>query len=122
MALNVVWHGAPDDLHGVEGLRRLTALAMVGCATWLIARGIHRVSASYLARLPIKEADNLQARRLYTQTRVLSRTGVGLVILVGTAMALMTFPPCVRWAPACWPRPAWSASWPALPRARCWAT
>ena len=47
MALSVVWHGAPDDLHGVEGLRRLTALAMVGCATWLIARGIHRVSAAY---------------------------------------------------------------------------
>lgn len=92
VALNVVWHGAPDDLHGVEGLRRITALAMVGCATWLIARGIHRVSGAYLARLPIRETDNLEARRLYTQTRVLSRTGVGLVILVGTALALMTFP------------------------------
>lgn len=92
IALNLVWHGAPDDLHGVEGLRRLTALAMVGCATWLIARGIHRVSAAYLARLPLQEADNLEARRLYTQTRVLSRTLAGVVILVGTALALMTFP------------------------------
>lgn len=92
IALNLVWHAAPDELLGVMGLRRLTALGMVACATWLIMRGINHCSAAYLARLPLQQADNFEARRLYTQTRVLSRTLVGSVGLVGTALALMTFP------------------------------
>lgn len=92
IGLSLVWHGAPDDLHGVMGLRRLTALGVMACATWLVVRCINHYTAAYLASLPLKDADNLEARRLYTQTRVLSRTLVGLITLVGTALALMTFP------------------------------
>ncbi len=92
IALSLVWHGAPDDLHGVQGLQRLTALGVMACITWLIVRSINHYTAAYLSRLPLQQADNLQARRLYTQTRVLSRTLVGVVSLVGTALALMTFP------------------------------
>lgn len=88
IGLSLVWHGAPDDLHGVMGLRRLTALGVMACATWLVVRCINHHTAAYLASLPLKDADNLEARRLYTQTRVLSRTPVGLITLCGTALDL----------------------------------
>jgi small-conductance mechanosensitive channel len=45
-----------------------------------------------IKRNPIDVEDNLHARRIETQTRVLSRSAMVLVMIGGTAMALMTFP------------------------------
>ena len=41
---------------------------------------------------PSDVGDNLQARRIQTQTRVLARTVMFFVLLIGAASALMTFP------------------------------
>ncbi|MFP3786389.1 mechanosensitive ion channel, partial [Burkholderia sp. SIMBA_024] len=41
---------------------------------------------------PIDIADNLAARRVQTQTRVLSRVLMGAVILLGLSVVLLTFP------------------------------
>src|SRR5690606_33878852 len=48
--------------------------------------------ASILRHNPMEVADNLHARRIQTQTRVLSRVVQGGIILLGAALALMTFP------------------------------
>ncbi|WP_374013389.1 mechanosensitive ion channel family protein [Pseudoxanthomonas koreensis] len=71
-----------------HGLR----LALIGAFTWLLVRVIGAVEASILHHNPMEAADNLHARRIQTQTRVLSRVAMGAIILLGAGLALMTFP------------------------------
>ncbi|TWH14860.1 MULTISPECIES: mechanosensitive ion channel family protein [Pseudoxanthomonas] len=70
----------------------LLRLAVFGCFTWLLVRIVGAVEASILRHNPMEVADNLHARRIQTQTRVLSRVVQGGIILLGAALALMTFP------------------------------
>ncbi len=67
-------------------------LVLFGCLTWLLVRVVGAVEASILRRNPMEIADNLHARRIQTQARVLSRVVMGAIILLGLALALMTFP------------------------------
>jgi small-conductance mechanosensitive channel len=67
-------------------------LALLGCVTWLLVRIVGAVEASILRRNPMEIADNLHARRVQTQARVLSRIAMGTIILLGASLALMTFP------------------------------
>lgn len=62
------------------------------CLTWLAVRAIGAVERQILRRHPVEVADNLEARRIQTQTRVLSRIVQGGTILAGVSIALMTFP------------------------------
>ena len=50
------------------------------------------LQARILREHPVDVEDNLAARRIQTQTRVIARVIQGTVILVGVALALMTFP------------------------------
>lgn len=67
-------------------------LAVFGCITWLLVRIVGAVEASILRHNPMEIEDNLHARRIQTQTRVLSRVVMGAIILLGAALGLMTFP------------------------------
>lgn len=62
------------------------------CLTWLAVRAVGAVERRILRRHPVEVADNLAARRVQTQTRVLSRIVQGAIILAGVSIALMTFP------------------------------
>lgn len=92
MALQGVWQAAPDALPGLGGLRHLNALALIASFTWLALRLIDGFADTVLARHPMDVADNMGARRIHTQTRVLSRTAMVVVGILGAAMMLMTFP------------------------------
>ncbi|WP_252273362.1 mechanosensitive ion channel family protein [Pseudomonas subflava] len=90
--VQAVLSSAPDDLMLIDGARRLVSLAMIASFTWLglrLADGIQRV---IVARHPVDVVDNLQARRIQTQTRVLVRTLGVFVVIFGAASMLMTFP------------------------------
>jgi len=65
---------------------------LIGALAWTAIGAIEGVAAAILARHPVDVADNLQARRIHTQTRVLSRVAIGLAAVIGAAFALMTFP------------------------------
>lgn len=92
LALNLVWHEAPDDLHGLASVQRLTGLLLIAALTWLVVRAVNGLAKAVIAAHPVTVADNLQARRIHTQTRVLSRTVIGMVVLIGGSLMLMTFP------------------------------
>jgi small-conductance mechanosensitive channel len=92
VGLNLVWQGAPDDLHGLTTLQRITGMLLIGAVTWLVARCINGFSRAVIASHPVTVADNLNARRIHTQARVLSRTLSGLVTIMGGALMLMTLP------------------------------
>ncbi|UUX94278.1 mechanosensitive ion channel family protein [Aquabacterium sp. J223] len=92
LALQAVWQGAPSTLPGLDGVRHLTVLALIAAITWALTRAVHGVADAVLKRHPVDAADNLHARRILTQTRVLSRIVASALLVAGIAFMLMTFP------------------------------
>ena len=92
LAMQLAWQAAPNDLQGIELVRHTNGLALIAALTWLIMGVIGGLADGLIARHPSTMEDNLQARRIQTQTRVLSRCAMVLVVIAGIAMALMTFP------------------------------
>ena len=92
LALQTVWQAAPDDLRWIDSVRHLNGLLMIMATTWLAARIIAGFAQGVLERHPVDVEDNMGARRIHTQTRVLSRIAMSLVIVIGASMVLMTFP------------------------------
>lgn len=91
-ALNLVWHDVAADFSAVASLRRWTGLLLIAAITWLLARAVHGAARGVMNVNPVSVADNLAARRIRTQTLVLSRVLQGMVVLVGVSLMLMTFP------------------------------
>ena len=91
-ALQLVWSLAPDTLQFIPNVRHFNVLLLIAALTWLVSAAIAGVANGVEARHPVNVEDNYEARRIQTQARVLSRTAMVLVLIAGTAMALMTFP------------------------------
>jgi small-conductance mechanosensitive channel len=92
IAVQAILQAAPDDLRFINGLRHIVGLLLIAATTWLLVRAISGFTEGFLSKHPSNVADNLQARRIHTQARVLSRTAMTIGVVVGCAMALMTFP------------------------------
>lgn len=92
LSVNLVLQGAPEEVLWLSGIQRLMALLLIGCLTWLASNAIRGVAQGVIEANPISTSDNLEARRVQTQTRVLARSLQGLAVLIGLAMMLMTFP------------------------------
>ena len=90
--LAIALDATPLDPALVATLRHWIALGGMLCLTWLVARVVRAVEDRILLEHPVDVEDNLAARRVQTQTRVISRVLQGAVVLVGVALALMTFP------------------------------
>ncbi|MCB9853999.1 MAG: mechanosensitive ion channel, partial [Phycisphaerales bacterium] len=78
-----------EPLGGI--LRHIVAIGLIVSITWLVIRAIGVIDDMILARHPIGVRDNLRARQIHTKTRVLSRSLVIIVSIVGVAAVLMTF-------------------------------
>jgi small-conductance mechanosensitive channel len=82
----------PDDAPFIGRIRHTVGLLLIASLTWLIMRCIAGVTATIVALQPITVADNLHARAIQTQARVIGRSLMGLVLLIGISLMLMTFP------------------------------
>ncbi len=91
-AMQVVWQAAPDTLELITLVRHANGLLLIAALTFLVMGLIGGIGDGLIARNPADGEDNLHARRIQTQTRVLSRSAQVLVLIAGIAMALMTFP------------------------------
>lgn len=91
-ACQVVWESAPDHLQGLEAVQHFNAVLLIAALTWLCIGAIRGIADGLIARYPAGATDNLSARRIQTQTRVLSRIACGAVLIAGLAFILMTFP------------------------------
>jgi len=92
LLLQIVFRDTDPSLHLSPLLLHLTALLSIASLTWLSTRAVQSIADTIVERNPINLTDNLAARRVHTQTRVLARSMNVLIILVGTGMALMTLP------------------------------
>jgi small-conductance mechanosensitive channel len=66
-------------------------VGIVGCVTWLAVRVVNAIVAAILRDNRIDVADNLAARQVHTQARVLGRVASGLVIVMGASVVLLQF-------------------------------
>lgn len=72
-------------------LNQFIKVFVIFCLTWLLIRAINLSREVILSRYDIDQKDNLKARKVYTQFRILERVIIFIVILIAIAVALMTF-------------------------------
>lgn len=92
LAWSLVLSSVPDELPGVIGVRRLMTVSIIFSMTWLLIRAVQAMAEMVALLRPSSQSDNLSARRLHTQTRIISRTLASIIGMLGIALALMTFP------------------------------
>ncbi len=92
MALQAVLQAAPDELSWMSAARHTTVVLLIASLIWLVISAINGLTNGIIALHPATVDDNLEARRIYTQAHVLSRSANVVVLLVGLALMLMTFP------------------------------
>ena len=80
------------QLHVAASVEQVLVIALIAVATWLGVRCINAAEFFFCRRFPVDTQDNLHARRVLTQARVLGRTASVLLILVGLAACLMMVP------------------------------
>jgi len=91
-ALQAVWQAAPDDMTHMGVVRHTNGVLLILAMTWLAMCAVSGLAQGVIARNPTDIADNLHARRIETQARILSRSAMVLILITGAAIALMTFP------------------------------
>ncbi|HEY2558600.1 MAG TPA: mechanosensitive ion channel domain-containing protein [Caldimonas sp.] len=91
-ALAVVLDGAPDTLPGIGGVLHLVGVLLIAAGTWVAIAAVQGIGEVVAVLNPQDVADNLQARRVLTQTHVLTRIASGVLVFAGLAFILMTFP------------------------------
>lgn len=93
LALQFVLRAAPDDLSGIGLARQFTTIVLIAAVTWLVVRIVQACGDAVVLSRPIENiSDNLMARRIQTQTKVVTRMVAGTVVLIGISLALMTIP------------------------------
>lgn len=91
-ALRMVLAGAPDNTPGLTTISYLTSIAFILAITWFLIRCVKSISVTIVKLHPYDIADNLRARRILTQTRVLSRSAYFIIALLGLSFVLLTLP------------------------------
>lgn len=91
LALNIVvprlW--IPTGLH--VPLRQACHLGFVVALAWLLVRILRVVEDVLLGRLDVSAKDNLEARKVLTQTHVIRKILAALVVVLALGLGLMTF-------------------------------
>jgi small-conductance mechanosensitive channel len=92
IALSLTASLAPLTDREIAILRRALLIAFVVCAAWLARTALHIWVTLHLRRFELDTEDNLLARKHITQSRMLQRIADTLIIVLGIAAVLMTFP------------------------------
>ena len=92
IAVQVALESAPDNLPHVDGVRQFVTVLLIAAFTAAAIAAVRGVTAAVTLLHPQDVADNLEARRVLTQTRVLARIAIGIALFAGLAFILMTFP------------------------------
>ncbi|MDB5818860.1 MAG: MscS Mechanosensitive ion channel [Rhizobacter sp.] len=92
IALQFLWQGTDDRMAGIDAVRHLNGVLLIAAVTWLGVRAVSGLADGIVALNPVDVVDNLSARRVQTQTRVLARMAMFAFMLVGLGLILMTFP------------------------------
>jgi small-conductance mechanosensitive channel len=92
IAVQIALEGQPDALPHIDGVRQLVTVLLIAAFTAAAIAAVRGVADAVALLHPQDVADNLEARRVLTQTRVLARIAIGVALFAGMAFILMTFP------------------------------
>lgn len=92
LGMHAALNNADDSLRAIDAVRHLSSLLLLAAFTWLAVQAIRGGSAAVIGSYPIDIADNLDARKIHTQTRVISQILISLAGLLGFSFMLMSFP------------------------------
>lgn len=92
IAVQLALQGMPQDEPGLAFVEHLNGVVVIAMLTWLAVAAIQGVANGVIQLHPAEVSDNLSARRIQTQTRVLARIASGAALVAGLAFVLMTFP------------------------------
>ncbi|UXH80543.1 mechanosensitive ion channel family protein [Roseateles amylovorans] len=92
IGLLIAAQGIPETVPGNAGLQHLLGVLTILAVAWVGMSAIRGAAAGIAALHPADVEDNLNARRIQTQTKVLSRIASSAVLLAALAFVLMTFP------------------------------
>jgi small-conductance mechanosensitive channel len=92
MAIALDYTPRLSELEWLSVLRRLMHFGLIGVATWLTVAGIAGLEELALCTGPLRDDRSPRGRKLLTQLRVLSRTGMVVVTVIGLAWVLMSVP------------------------------
>lgn len=92
VGLLIASQGLPEGTAGLQGLQHLLGILTILVLAWLGVSAISGVADGIAALHPANVVDNLNARRIQTQTKVLARIASGALMLTALAFILMTFP------------------------------
>jgi small-conductance mechanosensitive channel len=90
-ALSLSLQLGPIGGTAATGLTRLMQIALITLLTWVAIVTTEIFSSVYLVRLQSDLEENLLARKLVTQIRILKSAAVTIIALIGIASALMSF-------------------------------
>ncbi|MTH79261.1 mechanosensitive ion channel family protein [Paracoccus aestuariivivens] len=91
MAVSFAANIAPLPVSEGNVLRHALLIAFIVCVTWIVTIMLDIWMTLHLRRFRLDVEDNLLARKHVTQTRVLQRVLIIVVIAIGISAALMTF-------------------------------
>ena len=91
-ALRLVLTGAPDTTPFLLSLSRIDSVLLILCLTWLGITCVNSIGGTIAEYNPVNVEDNLRARRVLTQTAVLTRSANVIIGLLGLSFVLLTLP------------------------------
>ncbi|RJG04708.1 mechanosensitive ion channel family protein [Noviherbaspirillum cavernae] len=92
MATQVILRSASSELPLIDLVRHINSLCLIAALTWLALQCVQAIEHTIIEMYPADSPDNLQARRVQTQTRVLGRSLMVLIVVIGVGSAMMTLP------------------------------
>lgn len=90
--VRMVLTGAPESTPFIMQLSYITTILLILALTWLAMSCVSSIGVTVVRLNPSDVKDNLKARRVLTQTRVLTRSAHFVIGLLGLAFVLLTLP------------------------------
>lgn len=92
LAVFTVLPGVPLSVNTISFSRHLLALLLIANAAWILIALLSVIEDVLAGKYQLNTAGGLHARRIRTQTLVLRRIAVIIIVAIALSMALMTFP------------------------------
>ena len=74
------------------GANHILSLLLIGSVSWLLIKSVYVLEDYVLSQFEVGVKDNLRARKIHTQLRLLKRIAIIVVGIIALATMLMTFP------------------------------
>jgi small-conductance mechanosensitive channel len=89
LAIALRFFSFPEQVAGP--VKHLLNLWVIAAVAWLLIRSVGIIRQLIMSRFELDTEDNLRARQVQTQLRILSRIAIFIIVVIAGAAMLMTF-------------------------------